>query len=205
MNYDEFNDIISKIEGVNYVKVVAEDDNLKEVHILANNLRSAKQIVRDIESSLIAVFDYRIDRKIISIAQIETDSTIESQRIKYEGVSVDTKANTVECTVKLNFEGQEYSATVTAIKTLANRHRVVAKAVISTIEKILEQSFIFDIQDVVLNSCRNVTFISVIVSMFVNEKEDTMVGSAIVKDDINEAIVRAALDAVNRRIQKSIG
>ena len=50
MDFSSFNEFISKINGVTHVKVVVENDDLQEVHILANNLRSPKQIVRDIEA-----------------------------------------------------------------------------------------------------------------------------------------------------------
>ena len=38
--------------------------------------------------------------------------------------------------------------------------------------------------------------------MVINETEETMVGSAIVKNDSNEAIAKATLAAINRRVQK---
>lgn len=204
MNYDKFNEIIGKIEGVNYVKVISEGDALKEIHILASNLRSPKQIVRDIESSLIAVFDYRIDRKIISIAQIQVDDQQGLGRIKYDGITVEVKGNNIDCTVRLEYEGDEYSTSLTAVKTIANRYRIVAKTTIAVVEIILGQPSIFDIQDVILTKSRDVTFISVLVNIIIEDKEEIMVGSAVITEDANEATVKATLDAINRRVQKSI-
>jgi hypothetical protein len=39
--------------------------------------------------------------------------------------------------------------------------------------------------------------------MVIGDNEEVMVGSAIVKNDINEAIAKATLDAVNRRVQRN--
>ena len=201
MKFSSFNEVITKIDGVTHVKIVSEDDNLQEIHILANTLRAPKQIVRDIESALLAVFDYRIDRKIISVAQIDLGESKGIKRIKLDGIAFETGDSNIECNVKLNYEGEEYSSNKTAIKTALNRRKVVAKATISAVEKILGQSYVFDIQDVIVNTSRDITFVSVVVNMVINENEETMVGAAVVKNDINEAVAKATLDAVNRRIQ----
>lgn len=195
---------INKIEGVINTKVVSENDIIQEVHILANNLRAPKQIVRDIESSLLASFDYRIDRKIISIAQIDTGDVKTIKRIKYDGISVNTSGNMIECSVKLEYEGQEYSAMVTAIKTMGNKKRIVAVSTIKAVESILGQAYLFDIQDVLINASKDTTVVSVIVNMITGDKEESMVGSTIVGNDINESIAKATLDAINRRVQKSV-
>lgn len=194
---------INKIDGVINTKVVSENDNIQEVHILANNLRAPKQIVRDIESSLLASFDYRIDRKVISIAQIQTDESKTIKRIKYDGITMNTSGNIVECSVRLVYEEQEYSASETAIKTADNKRKIVAASTIKVVEAILGHASLFDIQDVLVNSSRNTTIVSVIVNMVLGDNEEVMVGSAIVKNDINEAIAKATLDAVNRRVQRN--
>lgn len=201
MKFSSFYEVITKIDGVSHVKIVSEDDNLQEIHILASTSRAPKQIVRDIESALLAVFDYRIDRKIISVAQIDLGESKGIKRIKLDGISFETGDNNIDCSVKLNYEGEEYCSNKTAIKTALNRKKVVAKATIAAVEKILGQSYVFDIQDVIISTSRDTTFVSVVVNMVINENEETMVGAAVVKNDINEAVAKATLDAVNRRIQ----
>lgn len=202
MEFGNFKDLIAKIDGVLNVKIVIENEDLIEVHILANSLRAPKQIVRDIESSLLAAFDYRIDRKIISIAQIQTDDSEALRRVRYSGIDFKTEGNSLECCVKLSHDGEEYGDLVSGIKTAANRTKIVADATIRTVERILGQAFLFNIEDVIVSSSRGIDFVTVLVNMVVNETEQSMVGSAIVKQDINEAIAKATLDAVNRRIQR---
>ena len=203
MDFNVFQEMINKINGVISTKIIHQDNDIQELHILANTLRAPKQIVRDIESILLTSFDYRVDRKVISIAQIETDDTDPIKRIKFGGISLDVQANMVECKVKLLYEEQEFFVTQVGIKTAANRKKIVAKATIDAVEKILGQTFIFDVQDVISTTNRDITFISVLVNMVINESEETMVGSAIIKNDINEAIAKATLAAINRRVQKT--
>ena len=203
MDFNIFEEMINKINGVISTKIIHQDNDIQEMHILANSLRAPKQIVRDIESILLTSFDYRIDRKVISIAQIETDDCDPIKRIKFGGISLDVQGNMVECKVKLLYEEEEFFVTQVGIKTAANRKKIVAKATIDAVEKILGQTFIFDVQDVISTTNRDITFISVLVNMVINESEETMVGSAIVKNDINEAIAKATLAAINRRVQKN--
>ncbi|MBL4937214.1 hypothetical protein JK636_15915 [Clostridium sp. YIM B02515] len=204
MDFASIRDMIAKIEGVLNVKVVNENDELVEVHILANSLRAPKQIVRDIESALLAAFDYRIDRKIISIAQIQTEDNDPIRRVRYSGIDFKTEGSALECSVRLTHDGEEYEEPVTLVKTVANAKRIVAEAAIKTIEKILGQAYLFSVEDVISSASRNITYITVIVSMVIDDREELMIGSAIVKNDINEAIAKAALDAVNRRIQRGV-
>lgn len=200
MDFVGIQNMISKIDGVLNVKLVIEEEELKEVHILGNTLRAPKQMVRDIESSLLAVFDYRIDRKIISIAQIQTDDSLTLRRVKYSGMDFKTEGNVLECRVFLTHDEEEFSEKVTGIKTAANRKKIIATATVRSVESILGQAFLFNVEDVEIHSNRDISFVTVIVNMVANENEETMVGSVVVKQDVNEAIAKAALDAVNRRI-----
>ena len=203
MDFLAFQDTINKIEGVISSKAVVNNDELTEMHVLANNIRSPKQIVRDIETAIITVFDYKIDRKLISIAQIETEYDEKLKRIKFEGITLTTNDNTAECTVTLIYEEQEYSLSQVGIKTISNKRKIVADTTIKVVEKILGQAALFDIQNVYIHTSENISFVTVLVNMVINGNEETMVGSAIVKTDINEAITKATLGAINRRVQKS--
>jgi hypothetical protein len=202
LDINAFKEVVNKIDGVLSTKFVASDDTIEELHVLSNTLRSPKQIARDIESSLLAAFDFRIDRRVISIAQIHTDDKEEIRRIRFSGVTFTTDGNLAQCTVKLVYDDQEYSVPEVGIKTSSKREKLVARSTIKAVEKILGQSDIFDIQDVVVDKKADISFAVVLVSAIIKDMEEAMIGSAIVKADINEAIAKATLDAVNRRVQK---
>jgi hypothetical protein len=203
MDFLAFEQVINKIDGVINSKIIYEDDQIQELHVLANYLRSAKQIVRDIESSLIASFNYRIDRRVISIAQIHTEELRKIKRIKFDGVTFATSGNEIDCTVKLMIGDEEFKVTQTAVKTSANRKKVVAESTVKTIEEAIGKTSVFDVQDVIVTSSRDISFASVIINIISEENEETLIGSSIIKSDVSEAIARAALDALNRRLEKN--
>lgn len=202
MEFSQFQDIINKIDGVINSKVISENDEVIEIHVLANNLRSAKQLSRDVESAIVAAFDYRIDRKVISIAQINTDEERDIRRIRFDGISYNTADTSAECSVKLIYEEKGFAVTKTGIKTSSKRKKLIAEATLNAIENILGKESIFDVHDVVEITRGEISFVNVLVNMMVDENEEYLIGSALVKNDINEAIAKAALDAVNRRIQR---
>ena len=187
MNYQLFHDMIKKIDGILHVKIQFDEETIKEIHIVAGNNRSAKQIVRDIESTLLAVFDYEIDRKIISIAQIDTEIVKPIKRIKYEGLSIGN-------------EGEIHSCIKQCIKTTRNRYNIIARTTIGAIEEITKGKYIFDVQDTFVIDSKEISFACVIVNMIEKGKEDHLIGTALIRDDINEAMARATLDAVNRKL-----
>jgi hypothetical protein len=203
MNFESLQNMISKIDGVINIKLVIEENDLKEVHILASSTRAPKQIVRDIESALLAAFDYRIDRKIISIAQIASEEYGEIRRVRFGGISFRTESSALECSVTLIHDGEEFSEAVTGVKTSANRKKIVAEAAVKSVEKVLGQAYLFSVEDVIVSTTRDISFATVLVNMVLGDNEERMVGSAIVRQDVNEAIVKATLDALNRRIERS--
>lgn len=66
--------IVNRLPGIKGAKVLAEDDDIREIHVLADSEKPAKQIVRDIETAIFAASGVRIDRKIVSVAQLATVS-----------------------------------------------------------------------------------------------------------------------------------
>lgn len=62
MNIQLIEKTIEKLDSVISSKIIlGEEDDFKEVHIVSNGFRGAKQIVRDIESVLMATYDIQID------------------------------------------------------------------------------------------------------------------------------------------------
>lgn len=198
----DFEEIISKIQGIINVKIVSEGENIIEVHVLSNKIRAPKQIVRDIESSLMATFGYKIDRKVISVAQIEINQCKTFKKIQLEGISMATSGSFIECTVKLLHEEEEYFGEHRCIKTTDNKKKIVAKGTIKAVEAILGQAVLFDIYDVIVSVNRQITFVNVLVNMLSSEGEDIVIGSAIVEEDLSEAIAEASLNAISRKIEK---
>jgi hypothetical protein len=70
----EIEGVMARIPGVQAARVViGAGGRLTEVHVLATQDRGAKQLVRDVQSSLLARFGIDVDYRIISIVQLHEE------------------------------------------------------------------------------------------------------------------------------------
>ena len=66
---------LCRIPEVNAARIVtSEDGRPTEVHILASPEKHAKQVVRDVQSVAMATFGLELDRRVISVVQLESSS-----------------------------------------------------------------------------------------------------------------------------------
>ncbi len=126
------------------------------------------------------------------------------RRIKLCEINVKVNGDSLECISKLSYGKNEATSNVESTNTPSSRKNAVAQSVLNGIRKLFNIQEHFIVKDVILNTLENMTFISVVVEIKTDKTIDRAVGSAIVKTDINEAVGKAALDAVNRRIEKII-
>lgn len=64
----EAEEVLRNLRDVQGASILAEDRNIREVHITATPGRSAKQIVRDVETCLRTKFAIGIDHRVVSVA-----------------------------------------------------------------------------------------------------------------------------------------
>jgi hypothetical protein len=68
----ELEDALRQIAGVRAASVVTGPDaQPTEIHVLADRVKPAKQVVRDIQSLAMARYDLDIDHRIVSVVQID--------------------------------------------------------------------------------------------------------------------------------------
>ncbi|HPP74659.1 MAG TPA: hypothetical protein PLU88_06000, partial [Armatimonadota bacterium] len=89
---DRLNDVesvICHLRDVVSARVVAGDDGeIAEVHVLTESTRTPKQVVRDIESAVMAKLGIQIDHRKVSVAQIQSNVKRETGRLKFSDVSI---------------------------------------------------------------------------------------------------------------------
>lgn len=175
-----------------------------EIHGLANSDRSPKQLIRDIESTLMARFGLRVDHKKIGIAQLQDEDELKKdlarRRLKIKNVSVTVSGTSAEALVELELTGKVYSGTASGGGSVANRNRLLAVATLLAVESFLRARNLFAVDDVIFQSIGGRKAVVVCVTVLVPSGEECLFGGAVVKTTEGEAVVRATLDAINRRI-----
>ena len=200
-------ELINDIEGIVSSKVKLDDaGNLVEIHALADKSRNAKQIVRDIQSAVTAKFDLEIDHRIISIAQLSCDGVVQKDlRIVFKGMEVASKGLEIDVKVILSHGEKEYCGSQKGINTTTSINRTIAQATLKALTDFLNIGEIFVVEDVGTLNIAKTNVVVVAVTCVDKNGEQLLIGSSMNLGDIKEAVVKATLDAVNRRVAKLTG
>lgn len=196
---------LEQIKGVLSARAVLGDDGqVQEVHVLARRNRNAKQIVRDVESVCTAQFGLPVDHRHISVAQIDDEDSGDGPavvRIYPQAVQVNNTGSGVEVKVELlSDEGGVYVGVASGAQSAANRLRLVAMATLFAVEEYLGDICSFVLDDVVSFDISRFTGVLAGITLVTTQGEEGLVGSALVKRDLSEAVVKAVLNAINRRL-----
>jgi len=214
-NY-EVGDIEKSLKDLNdilFAKIVlSEDGDIKEIHIITKDSANPKRITRDIESFLLAKYNIQVDYRKISIAQvkdkeirdgqIKEEESESSLRIKLSDIKVAAMGNQFEVCVKLENNGKIYEGKVSGKNWEENREYLVAKAALEGISSYLEGSIFFQVDEIKKIELDNKEIIVVSINLIDSKRKENLVGSTVIKDDFNKAVVKAILKAINRRILK---
>jgi hypothetical protein len=200
---NEIETLINKILSViNSRVVVNKDDQIVEIHILANNQRSAKQIIRDVQSALVTKFNLKIDHKIISIAQVYEESEnfitprLMIKSVEYTSLDINGKAKVI-----LEYEGHVFEGETEGLHSSSQAYRLVAQATLNAVEKFTQHNKRFVFEEIKVMPIANKNVVISGVTLIQNNSEKLLIGKCIVDNDINSAITKSILDAINRMIE----
>jgi hypothetical protein len=162
--------------------------------------------VRDIQSAVTAKFDLEIDHRIISIAQLSCDSVMQKDlRIVFKGMEVASKGLELDVKVMLSHREKDYCGSQKGINTTTSINRTIAQATLKALSDFLNIGEIFVVEDVGTLNIAKTNVVVVAVTCVDKNGEQLLIGSSMNLGDIKEAVVKATLDAVNRRIAKLTG
>jgi len=185
---------------------VNNQGEIEEVHILASSGRAPKQIVRDVESLLIAQFNLQIDHKKISVAQVgneEEEGTfaiMESTRPQLVGVTLGTVNGMAEVKVELLTGDKHTQGGAQGPSSSHNKLRLFVEATLKALAPLILDKFLFVTEDVRITQLAKQQIALVSITLIASAGEQSLTGCALVRNDDREAVVKATLDAVNRKL-----
>ncbi len=195
--------LIRKIKDILSAKIVTTSDGkISEIHVVSTSNRNPKQIVRDIESALIASVGSTVDHKKISVAQINNDdSFIPEARLKVETIHIKKYGHNNDVAVTLSDgSGDTFKGSATGTSSVQSQIVTTAIATLEAIQQYLKGSFVFSLDDTMLFKIAGREAIAVVVCVIINEQEEHFLGSALIKQGYIDAAVAAVLNSVNRKI-----
>ncbi len=203
----EIEQVLCRVAEIKAARVVTSSDGvIQEIHVLALPSKSPKQLVRDIESTIMASFGIPVDHKKISIAQLgqdmlpkeETAKELTRPRIK----SINSQVSGVRATVTVDLEldGDSYIGEASGAASQTGRLRLVAQATLNAVEQYTHGSYSFALEDVAVVQLGRERAAVSCMALVTPLGEQTFVGSALMRQNEKDAIVKATLDAINRRM-----
>ncbi len=213
------------IEGVN-IALSSDDGEISEVNILAGGQRPPKQIVRDVRSALRAEFQFDLDYRKISVAQKrepdegETPAKPEAPsrsvptvlklpatqvqeepaavRLRFVGVTVGIDQTTCHARVELSLGDRETVGEATGVSSRRQVSRLIAEASLSAVAKFLDDSYGLTLMDLEVLEFGGEDVVLVAIKFHKDRSDKTLTGSCAVSHDLQQSVVYATLDALNR-------
>jgi hypothetical protein len=204
-------ELIASLAGVLSARIVAgRGGEIEEVHVLTTSQVVAKQVVRNVESALMAQLGLNVDHRKISVAQtaevkplqvLEREAVVEAasrRKLVFADLVIESpRPRRVAIRVMLRCDAVDLEGTEEGVDEPRSRIQLAARAAVKALERELEEA------GVVLEGVRVVeAFDRKIVLAAVHgvggRSSQLLVGSAEVKDSPEQAAVLAVLDATNR-------
>jgi hypothetical protein len=104
-------------------------------------------------------------------------------------------------TATLRLGGREGTGRARGLRTRRGRWRAVSEATIDALGPLTTERVRAHVDHVTVLSVTELAHVSVSITLLTDRGEETFLGAALIRDDADRAVMRATLDAVNRRVE----
>ena len=209
--------LITSLQGVLSARVVVSPvGEVTEVHVLTQGGTAPKQVVRNVESALLAHLGLKVDHRKISVAQTTEVSPLEA----LEENAVNEKAirrwiifrklevlpgrpDRVKFGVTMDVKGEEYSAEEESADTQSGRIRAAARAALTVLDKVLPTGTV-ELDGVKVVEAFESHYVFVAVHIIDGRQRRVVTGTCQITDSAEQAAVLAVLDATNRWVRSRL-
>jgi hypothetical protein len=191
---------LRRIQGVSSTRIVGENEP-SEIHIVSSTARPPKQVVRDVQSLAAARFGIAIDHRIVSVVQLDEEPVARGRAV-LDRVVLASKGDGGWVKVALQWpDGEVTEGAGSAGSTREARARGATTALIQALDSVIaKRSGRLDADHVAIIPMGPDDAVVVRAIHRQAGSSTTLVGCAVIQDDVATAAVRALLQAVNRRL-----
>lgn len=126
-------------------------------------------------------------------------------RRRYRAAIYDLLAHAVgddlDVTATLLLDDRQGRGTARGLRTRRGRWRAICEATLSALAELTAGQVRATVDHVTVLSFPDLAHVTVSVTLLTEQGEETFLGAALVRDDADRAVMRATLDAVNRRVE----
>jgi hypothetical protein len=132
---------------------------------------------------------------------VERTGTARGTRLLIHRMQLVSANKGVTSEVTLELYGHEHTGTAGAASTPSSVHRSVAHATLRAVEEAVDGQVRFELEHVETTTLGADRAVVVEVAMITRHGSERLTGVSAVREDARQAVIRATLDAVNRRIE----
>jgi hypothetical protein len=205
---DKIEDLVAQVRGVMAVRVVQDGQGqIDELHVVGSPGRSAKQMVRDVESLLYVSGGVRLDHRKISLVQI-AESVMQPTEVRVQLLSIAHSAADQPPTLTVTLAMGDHR--VQGVGRARPDHDdppvfLAGYATIHALDQLIGPRGQFQLENLQRQSFGALEVNLSHLSLTTDDRIETLLGISVVRGDELGAVVRAILDAVNRRLQRLLG
>jgi hypothetical protein len=220
---EKIESLLRTLPDVRAAKVAcAADGAITEVHLVAADTVNPKATVRNVESLLKAALGIDVDHRVISVAQVRLDDedgaksapaawqdlprmSRSAARVRFLEVTFTNEAPfKVRAEVFLDWGGEIFSGAAADTSTARSRPRLAARAACDALESFLERHVALSLEHFqILETPVGSIALACLRNLGREGRQRTLVGTALIEEDSNQAAVLAVLDALNRLVLRS--
>jgi hypothetical protein len=141
-----------------------------------------------------------------TVAEYRSDEGAEPQearppRILIQRMQLVSAGLGVTTEVTLAWAGEPFAGESAAAATPSSVHRSVAQATLRAVESVVGGLARFELEQLEINQLGPDRAVVVVVSMLTKVGSERLTGVSVVREDVRQAVIRATLDSLNRRIE----
>ena len=204
--------LITSLTGILSARVVVTPQGeVSEIHVLTLSDVQPKQVVRNIESALMAQLGLKIDHRKISVAQTADVRPIEALQheaiatrakrrvVVFRGLEVrpSDRSQRVLVRVRLAFEDREAEAEEQGTDTVRNRVEAAARAASTCLDELLPDNSVA-LEGATIIEAFDRKFVLVAVHGLGGREAQLLTGTCEIRESAERSAVLAVLDATNR-------
>ncbi len=215
--------LLLSLRDIAGASITLSDDGreIDEINILAEGQRPPKQIVRDVRSALRAEFGTDVDYRKISVAQkrdpgeaeaaaaprlpnvltlpaVRVDEEPAAVRLRFAGVTVGIDQASASARVELSLGERETVGESAGANSRRQVPFLIGEATLEAVGKFLDDAYVFTLTDLQVLELGGEEAVIVAVKFYKDRSEKTLTGSCVVSHDLQQSVVYATLDALNR-------
>lgn len=193
---------LEEVKGVVSVRLVpGYERSVDEAHVLIDVDRDPKLVVRDLQSLLMARFDVTTDHRVFSIVQLGEDDVRRraTPRLVLTQTAVVSRGGTVEIEVQVtDEEGNVITGSAVGGPGERSRGRTAGQATLRAVAAATGEDVGAHLEGVVIQELFGTQVVITVVQLRQTSGTQVLTGSAPVRSEEVDAVVRATMDAVNR-------